>query len=279
MRATPQSTVGRWAEPLGPYALVSETLNCGVPDLLIEFGRSAVVDSFHTLARDSQESVKLHPNDLALQKFACSLAWHYVRLREATQLDAAIKTASASKKRADALSTVVDDLEPRFERAIHEVEALEQFVKWQPLRAKTPIWKEPPRKELLQGLLAPSTLAQLPIMAKELTPVEVLDGIIIFLGRAPWVERKMPAFFEEYFADPAQRLEFVAACDALLPTIKSLRNDLKKRAGLQKALAEKSSARTLVADEWNCARQGAPIPPFLADLVKSAMGLDRLKAP
>lgn len=279
MQATSQPTLGRWAQPPRRYELVTETLNCGLPDLLVEKGRSAVVDAFLALARESQELVKLDPENSELQDYARSLAWHYCRLREAAHLDAVIERASALKKKADALSTLVASLPPRFEAAMQEVGALEQFVKRQPLHVTTPIWKEPPREELKNGLLAPRTLAQLPRMASDLEPVELLDGIISFLPKAPWVVRQMPGLFEEYFADPGQRLEFVAACDALLPTIKVLKNDLKKSADHQKAAAKARSARMQVDNEWNRARQGMPIPQLLADLAKTAMGLVRHKAP
>jgi hypothetical protein len=246
-------------------------------DLLIQERRPAVVEALLELATAAQQEVACEPDNADLQNYAYSLAWHYVRLRDCEKIDDFIAELITKKEQAERLASIATSLPSRFDCAMAEVDGLQRFVKWQPGRMRVPLWREPPRDALMRGELSPVTVASLPRTAPDIGLTEVLDGVTKLLGRAPWVLRNGLSIFEEYYADPGQRLEFQAACKALLPKIEDLKRSAKKVVSLDKVMADAAAARTKVEVEWNKARENQKLPLTLGNLAKEV--IDRQRAP
>jgi len=108
-------------------------------------------------------------------------------------------------------------------------------------------------------------------MAPEIDVAEILDGITKLLGKAPWVQRNSLGVFEEYFADPGQRLEFQAACEALRPKIEDLKRSAKKVASLDDVKNDAAAARAKVEAEWNGAHENRKLPTTLETLQRELL--------
>ena len=251
-----------------------ESLNSpSLVGVMITERRQRVVDALGELAKNAQSKLASGQDDVELENFAFALAWQYARLSECTHLDKLVEKAAEKRQKADSLKQSHIDLQPRVEALMSEVKNLDQYVRAQPGRVVNPLGPKHPRDELMNGTLGPASVAGLVNRIPQLSAIDLVEGAIRLLNEAPW-RRKLKPISSEYFAIPSQRLDFLAACQALLPEAEKLRKALLSSPKLVRALEEANCAEKEIDVAWSAARRDEPFPPTLGRMVREVLRND-----
>lgn len=243
-------------------------------DLMIQAGRHAVVEALRELATSAQRKIAQAPESSQVQDYAYSLAWLYDRLEKCKELDPLIRVAASRKKRADELCSLLREYSERKARLIERVRELQTYVEPQPGRIPDMMWSESSRNALMAAELGPASLVSFWLQQPGISETEFLESLRRFLDRAPWVKPRQGLRFE-YFARPDQRLEFRAACEALLPMVKAMERSVSQLRGIDLVLADARGARQTAHAAWERARKEEPFPPYLGSLLGEVIARQR----
>ena len=245
-----------------------------IPDLVIEARETRpVVEALLELATNAEREAAADPDNRDLQDYAYAICRQYVCLRECNGIaNLAKRTAELDDHLAER-PIAEAKLAAGIEAAMAELRLLESYVK-PGLSRVGRIRLKPPVDELLRGALGPKAVADLAERIQDIGATVFLDGVIATLREAPWA-REGHFFHFAYFADPARRLEFLAACDGLIPKIQALRRQAVEVEGFPKAEVEAAKARKKVHEKWLKTRAGESFPPHIGSLVKEILDRQR----
>jgi ATP-dependent protease Clp ATPase subunit len=145
MECIPERLTSRWRPPESKYVLADQESANSFPlvDLLIKERRLAVVEALLELATTAQQEVVCEPDNTELQDYACSLAWHYVRLRDCKRLDSLIREAMTKKEQAERLAAIATSLQRRFDCVMAEVENWSDSSSGSPVVGRFPCGERP----------------------------------------------------------------------------------------------------------------------------------------
>jgi hypothetical protein len=241
-------------------------------DLLILEGCDVVVQALRDLAITAQQNLQAHPENAELLAYTCSMTWHYFCLWRGKKLRSLIRKAADKRSQATKLKQDMADFRCGVDSAMSELRALQKYVKLFGMHAHSILSPLPTTVKPVFFGLAPATIASL---SESFRSDLFLDGVAEALREAPWTDMRLG---NEYYADPLQRLEFLEACQKLLPTIEALKSLAIKSARLEEAEAEAVEARDKAQLEWGTLLEGRPYPPSLGRLAREAIDLRRAMA-
>lgn len=234
-------------------------------ELLIKEPISEVLSALLELATSAQNKLASDSGNSELQSYACSLAWHYHRLKIGANFAEIIKKAKTENEELIKLNIKIDDLNEKFKSLETDFLILEDFlISRKRLRPFPERFDRLNNDLLLQAILLPSESKRL-MDSKVIDYDEWLDGMLALCRSAPWIEKyRLPT--HDYYVDPLRRLDLLNACDDLIDRVNEWKRD-KIEILSQFEVKEKrlSDLQKVAEKEWFDLRCDKFISPWLVD--------------